>query len=105
MPSFCGGSADLWPSTKTYLKGWPDIAKDHFEGRNFHFGIREHGMGAICTGLAANGGLIPFASTFLIFSDYMRPTLRLASISICRYSTYSRTTVYFWARTAPLTSR
>ena len=45
VPSFCGGSADLWPSTKTYLKGWPDIAKDHFEGRNFHFGIREHGMG------------------------------------------------------------
>ncbi len=80
VPSFCGGSADLWPSTKTYLKGWPDIAKDHFDGRNFHFGVREHGMGAICNGLAANGGLIPFAATFLIFSDYMRPTLRLASM-------------------------
>lgn len=81
VPSFVGGSADLAPSTKTDLKDYGDIEKDHFEGRNFHFGVREHGMGGISTGLALNGGLIPFAATFLIFSDYMRPTLRLASMS------------------------
>ncbi|MDO8587602.1 MAG: transketolase [Armatimonadota bacterium] len=80
VPSFCGGSADLAPSTKTLLKDYGDIEKDHFSGRNFHFGVREHGMGTICTGLALNGGFIPFGATFLIFSDYMRPTLRLASM-------------------------
>ena len=80
VPSFCGGSADLAPSTKTHMKDYGDIAKGRFDGRNFHFGVREHGMGAVCNGLALNGGLIPFAATFLIFSDYMRPTLRLASM-------------------------
>lgn len=80
VPSFCGGSADLAPSTKTNLKGYSDIEKDQFDGRNFHFGIREHGMSSICTGLALNGGLIPFGATFLIFSDYMRPTMRLAAM-------------------------
>ena len=81
VPSFVGGSADLAPSTKTNMKGLGDIEKDIFDGRNFHFGVREHGMGAICNGLALNGGFIPFGATFLIFSDYMRPTLRLASMS------------------------
>ena len=80
VPSFCGGSADLAPSTKTLLKDYGSIEKGQFDGRNLHFGVREHGMGAICTGLALNGGLIPFGATFLIFSDYMRPTLRLASM-------------------------
>ena len=80
VPSFCGGSADLAPSTKTHLKDYSSIAKEQFDGRNMHFGVREHGMGAICSGLALNGGLIPFGATFLIFSDYMRPTLRLASM-------------------------
>lgn len=80
IPSFIGGSADLAPSTKTLLKGFDDISKDHFEGRNLHFGIREHAMGAICSGMALYGGFIPYAATFLIFSDYMRPSLRLASM-------------------------
>lgn len=80
VPSFVGGSADLAPSTKTHLKDYGDIEKDQFSGRNLHFGVREHGMGAICTGISLNGGFIPFAATFLIFSDYMRPTLRLASM-------------------------
>lgn len=80
MPGFCGGAADLAPSTKTFLKDYGSIEKEQFHGRNLHFGIREHAMGAICTGLALYGGLIPFAATFLIFSDYMRPTLRLASM-------------------------
>ncbi|MCE5199669.1 MAG: transketolase [Armatimonadota bacterium] len=80
VPGFCGGSADLAPSTRTILEDYGHIEKDRFDGRNFHFGVREHAMGGICTGLALNGGLIPYAATFLIFSDYMRPTLRLASM-------------------------
>ncbi len=80
VPSFVGGSADLAPSTKTTLKGFDQIEKDHFEGRNFHFGVREHAMSAACTGLSLSGAFIPFAATFLIFSDYMRPTMRLASM-------------------------
>jgi len=80
LPNFYGGSADLAPSTSTYLKGLGDIAPDHFAGRNFHFGIREHAMGAILNGLALYGGLIPFGATFLVFSDYMRPTIRLAAM-------------------------
>ncbi|MBI2844287.1 MAG: transketolase [Armatimonadetes bacterium] len=80
VPSFCGGAADLAPSTKTHLEDYGDIEKGSFDGRNFHFGVREHAMGGICTGLALYGGFIPFAATFLIFSDYMRPTLRLASM-------------------------
>lgn len=80
VPGFCGGAADLAPSTKTYLKGYSDVEKGSFQGRNMHFGIREHAMSAICTGLALNSGFIPFAATFLIFSDYMRPTMRLASM-------------------------
>lgn len=80
VPSLCGGSADLAPSTKTILKDYGHIEREHFEGRNFHFGVREHAMGSICTGLSLNGGLIPYGATFLIFSDYMRPALRLASM-------------------------
>lgn len=80
VPSLVGGSADLAPSTKTILKNYGHIEKDHFEGRNLHFGVREHGMGAICTGIGLNGGFIPYGATFLMFSDYMRPTLRLASM-------------------------
>lgn len=80
VPSFCGGSADLAPSTKTNLDGHGSIGKHKFDARNLHFGVREHAMGAACTGIALYGGFIPFAATFLIFSDYMRPTLRLASM-------------------------
>jgi len=80
LPNFVGGSADLAPSTNTYLKGSPDIAPSAFDGRNFHFGIREHGMGGILNGIALYGGFIPFGATFFVFSDYMRASVRLAAI-------------------------
>jgi transketolase len=80
VPSLCGGSADLEPSTMTYLKGSPSVSRESFAGRNFHFGVREHGMGAVLNGLALHGGPIPYGATFLIFSDYMRPPIRLAAL-------------------------
>jgi transketolase len=80
VPELIGGSADLAPSNNTTLKGMDTFAPDHYAGRNFHFGIREHGMGSIMNGMALHGGIIPFGGTFLIFSDYMRPPIRLASI-------------------------
>ncbi|MGK9476090.1 transketolase [Melioribacter sp. OK-6-Me] len=80
VPNFVGGSADLAPSTNTYMKNYSDIAPGKFEGKNFHFGIREHGMGAILNGMALYGGFRPFGATFFVFSDYMRPTIRLAAI-------------------------
>jgi transketolase len=81
VPSLVGGSADLNPSTKTYIEGSGALAKGEFGGRNVHFGIREHAMGAFLNGLAVGDGFIPFGSTFLIFSDYMRPAIRLAALS------------------------
>lgn len=81
VPSLVGGSADLNPSTKTYIEGSPALAKGSFSGRNIHFGIREHAMGAFMNGMAAADGFIPFGSTFLVFSDYMRPAIRLAALS------------------------
>jgi len=81
VPNLLGGSADLAPSTKTWIKEFGSFEKGNYGGRNLHFGIREHGMGAICAGLAYYGGLIPFGSTFFVFTDYMRPPIRLASIS------------------------
>jgi len=79
LPFFLGGSADLAPSTKTYVKGLGDFSKANYGAKNFHFGIREHGMGAILNGMAVSG-LIPYGATFLIFSDYCRPTIRLAAL-------------------------
>jgi transketolase len=81
VPNLIGGSADLAPSTKTWIKEFGSFEKGNYGGRNLHFGIREHGMGAICAGLAYYGGLIPFGSTFFVFTDYMRPPIRLASLS------------------------
>jgi transketolase len=81
VPNLIGGSADLAPSTKTWIKEFGSFEKGNFGGRNLHFGIREHGMGAVCAGLAYYGGLIPFGSTFFVFVDYMRPPIRLASLS------------------------
>ena len=75
-----GGSADLSPSTMTYLNQFPEVQKDCFNARNIRFGVREHAMGAICNGLSLHKGLRPYCSTFLVFSDYMRPTIRLAAI-------------------------
>ncbi|MGA2449758.1 MAG: transketolase [Polyangiaceae bacterium] len=80
VPSLIGGAADLAPSTKTLLKDGAHVGPGNFNGRNVHFGIREHAMGAICNGLALSGGIIPFGSTFLIFSDYMRPSIRMSAL-------------------------
>lgn len=79
LPNLIGGSADLSPSTNTYVKGLGDFGPET-NGRNMHFGIREHAMGSILNGMSLYGGVIPFGATFLIFSDYMRPPIRLASI-------------------------
>jgi len=81
VPNLLGGSADLAPSTKTWIKEFGSFEKGNYGGRNLHFGIREHGMGTIVAGLAYYGGLIPFGSTFFVFTDYMRPPIRLASLS------------------------
>lgn len=80
LPLLLGGSADLGPSTDTTLKGYESFTNENHSGRNFHFGIREHAMGAVCNGLALTKGIIPYSATFLIFSDYMRPPVRLAAI-------------------------
>lgn len=80
LPELVGGSADLHPSTKTYLSAYPAVRKGEYGGRNLHFGIREHAMAGILNGLALHGGLRPYGSTFLVFSDYMRPSIRLAAL-------------------------
>jgi len=96
IPELMGGSADLNPSTLTWIKGGGDFESPGldqkgiqgavggpwgYEGRNIHFGVREHAMAAIATGMALHGGVIPYVSTFLMFSDYMRPAIRLACLS------------------------
>jgi len=80
VPALWGGSADLSPSNKTDVKGGGDFSKDDPLGRNIHFGVREHGMGSLLNGMALYGGVIPYGGTFLVFCDYMRPTIRLAAI-------------------------
>ncbi len=80
VPSLLGGSADLHPSNNTFLKNYSSISKGDFSGKNLHFGIREHAMGGILNGMALYGGLLPYGATFLVFSDYLRPAVRLASI-------------------------
>ncbi len=80
LPQLIGGSADLSPSTDTNLDEYLSFSAKHPDGRNFHFGIREHAMGAVLNGMALSKFLIPYGATFLIFSDYMRPPLRLAAI-------------------------
>jgi len=80
IPSLVGGSADLEPSTKTRIQNSPSLERGHYEGRNFHFGIREHGMGSILNGLALHGGFIPYGASFLVFTDYCRPSIRLSAL-------------------------
>lgn len=80
VPNLLGGSADLAPSNKTFLKDADVFQRDQYGGRNFHFGVREHGMGSILNGMALHGGVIPYGGTFLVFSDYMRPPIRLAAM-------------------------
>jgi len=79
-PGLVGGSADLDGSTKTNIVDAAAVQAGAFAGRNLHFGVREHGMGAILNGLALHGGFLPMGSTFLVFADYMRPTIRLAAL-------------------------
>ena len=81
MPMLIGGSADLGPSNNTDIKGGGDFEAGTLAGRTIHFGIREHAMGSTLTGMSLNGGLIPFGGTFMTFSDYMRPAIRLAALS------------------------
>ena len=80
VPQLIGGSADLAPSTKTYMKDAGDFSKENYAGRNLHFGVRELAMAAIGNGLALHGGLRPYVSTFFVFSDYTKPMLRLAAL-------------------------
>jgi transketolase len=80
ITNLMGGSADLAPSTKTLIDNEGDFQPPGFEGRNLRFGVREHAMGSILNGMALHGGLIPYGATFLIFSDYMRPAIRLAAL-------------------------
>lgn len=80
IPELVGGSADLSGSNITVLKDSPRFAAESYAGRNFHFGVREFGMGAIMNGMALHGGVIPYGGTFLVFADYMRPAIRLAAL-------------------------
>jgi transketolase len=81
LPELIGGSADLTPSNDTWIKSSSDFQPKTPEGRNFHFGVREHAMGGAINGMVVHGGVIPFGGTFLIFSDYMRPAIRLSALS------------------------
>ncbi len=81
IPELLGGSADLAPSNNTRIDGLPDFQKETPQGRNFHFGVREHAMAAALNGMALFGGLIPYGGTFLVFSDYNRPAIRIAALS------------------------
>jgi len=80
LTNLLGGSADLTPSNNTSLPGTPTFQAASPEGRNFHFGVREHAMGSIANGMALHGGLRPYTGTFLVFADYMRPAIRLAAL-------------------------
>jgi transketolase len=80
LPELIGGSADLTPSNKTDIPGESAFSVENRAGRYLHFGVREHAMGGILSGIALHGGLIPYGGTFLIFSDYMRPAIRLAAL-------------------------
>lgn len=80
LPSLFGGSADLAPSNKTNMKNRSAFSREDYSGSNIHFGVREHAMGAILNGLALHGGVKPYGGTFFIFTDYMKPAMRLSSL-------------------------
>ena len=80
LPELMGGAADLAPSTKTLMKEGGDFEAGNYAARNMHFGVREHGMGSVMNGMALHGGILPYGASFLIFSDYMRPPIRLAAL-------------------------
>ncbi|MFZ3070378.1 MAG: transketolase [Anaerolineaceae bacterium] len=81
LPELFGGSADLAPSNNTWMERHPAFSPEELAGRNIHFGVREHGMAAVANGIYVHGGFIPYAATFLVFSDYMRGALRVAALS------------------------
>lgn len=81
LPELVGGSADLAPSNNTWIQNSPAFEENDRSGRNFHFGVREHGMGAIVNGMAVHGGMIAYGGTFLVFSDYMRGAIRVSALS------------------------
>jgi len=81
IPNLIGGSADLTPSNNTRAKIYEDFSASNYKGRYIRFGVREHAMGGILNGMALYGGVIPYGGTFLVFADYMRPSIRLASLS------------------------
>ncbi|MHB8418294.1 MAG: transketolase [Myxococcales bacterium] len=95
VPALMGGAADLEPSTDTTIKAAAEVQPDQWEGRNVRFGIREHAMGGALNGLAQYGGFIPFGATFLVFSDYMRPAVRLAALGGLH-------TIYVWTHDSVL---
>lgn len=80
IPQLMGGSADLGPSNKSEIKGEEFFGKDHYENRNIHFGVREHAMAAMMNGMALHGGVIPYCATFFVFSDYLKPSIRLSAL-------------------------
>nr|MDA3788244.1 transketolase [Desulfobacula sp.] len=80
LPALMGGSADLAPSNKTYINSASDFQKDAYDGRNIRFGVREHAMGAIMSGMYLHSGIRPYGGTFLVFADYMRPAIRMATL-------------------------
>ena len=80
VPALVGGSADLGPSNKTVMKAGGYFSKLDHKGRNIHFGVREHAMGTVLNGLALHGGFVPFGGTFLVFADFLRPTIRMAAL-------------------------
>ena len=95
LPGFVGGSADLDPSTKTAIVGGGRVGHEGYGGKNIHFGVREHAMGSIANGLAYTKAWIPYTATFLVFSDYMRPAMRVGAISHLQ-SLYIFTHDSFW---------
>lgn len=80
IPALLGGSADLGPSNNTTLSAYPSLSSQQYNGRNVHYGVREHAMGALMNGMALHGGIIPYGGTFLVFSDYVRPAVRLSAL-------------------------
>jgi transketolase len=80
VPELLGGSADLAGSNNTTIKGAPQLSAENYAGRNVFYGVREHAMGSLMNGMSLHGGVVPFGGTFLIFSDYMRPAIRLAAL-------------------------
>ena len=95
IPQLFGGSADLAPSNNTLIKASHDFEAGKYDGRNIHFGVREHAMGSTMNGMALYGSVIPYGGTFQTFSDYMRPAIRLAALSqnpddLCFYARFDR---------------